>query len=540
MRRVCLAARAGLVLLGAMASWAQAAPTIEELMTVVQEQSRQIAEQNRLIQELNGRVQALETKQTEAATLSQGLSSTSSDLAAVKDDVATLNKKIDKRLGLSKHIDSMKVTGDLRLRQEWRDRQRDVNNPDNDDRDRLLTRLRLGLVWTSPTEGWEVGAGLITGGSDGRSGNDAWSDTHLFETGDVRLDYAYAKHTWYCAETPLTLTLGQQRSPLLVTPLMWDADLRPAGATAQYGDPLRKTYSGVFGTVGAYQFYDGEAMGSPDVENGDVRLFAGQVGYRFTSAPWDWTVALGYQHITSNFDDIRDQNSTLRFSDADGNGRYDAPEAYTDVNRNGRWDAGEPLMDGNGNGVWDRNDGYVTNPYDAPADTASPGLWHADQDGGFDIVDLLVDGRVNVGPVALRPYGQVAYNLSAEGPKSQQTIVRGYNRATNPEDPEDHALAWLLGLDATYSKLRLGYAYLYVGADAVFGPLHDNETGATAGVTDTDVRGHKLSLTWSVTPNASLSANANIMERIEGGSGNVGGTDYDEGATYQIEALYKF
>jgi hypothetical protein len=540
MQRRLSAAVAGLAWLGAVAGWAQAAPTVEDLMKVVQEQSRQLAEQTRLIQELSGRVQALEAKQSDAAVLTSGLSAASSDLAAVKDDVATLNKKIDKRLGLSKHIDGMKVTGDLRLRQEWRDRQREVNNPDNDDRDRLMTRFRLGLVWPAPAEGWEVGAGLVTGGADGRSANDSWGDDHIFETGDLRLDYAYAKHTWYCDEVPLALTLGQQRNPFLVTPLMWDVDLRPVGATLQYGDPLKKDYAGTFGTVAAYQFYNGSAMGSPDVENGDVMLFAGQAGYRYTSKPFDVTGALGYHHVTSNFDDIRDQSSTIRFTDADGDGVYDAPEAYTDVNRNGRWDAGEPLMDADGDGVWDRNDGYITNPYDAPLDTASAGLWHKDQQEEVDVVDLYLEGRVSAGPIEFRPYGQVAYNLGAAGPKSQQTIVKGYNRTTNPEDPEDHDLAWLAGLDATYGKLRLGYAYLYVGADAVFGPLRDNETGATTGVTDTDVRGHKLSLTWNFTPNLSLSGNANIMERIEGGSGNVGGTEYDKGATYQIETIYKF
>lgn|GEM_PF-372277 len=541
MERRLAVAVAGLFLLGAMAGRAQAAPTVEDLLKVVQEQSRQIAEQTRLIQELNGRVQALETKQTDSAVLTTGLSAASSDLAAVKDDVATLNKKIDKRLGLSKHIDGMKITGDLRLRQEWRDRQRDINNPDNDDRDRLLARFRLGLVWTSPTEGWEVGAGLVTGGLDGRSANDSWGDDHLFETGDIRLDYAYAKHTWYCDEAPLSLTLGQQRSPFVVTPLMWDVDLRPTGVTAQYGDPFKKDYCGAFATAGAYELYNGSNTGKPETtDNGDVFLVAGQVGYRFTSKPAGCLLAVGYQHVTSNYDDMRDQSSTLRFTDADGDGTYDAPEAYTDVNRNGRWDAGEPLMDGDGDGVWDRNDGYITNPNDAPADTASAGLWHADQEEDFDVVDLLVDGRVSAGPVEFRPYGQVAYNLGASGPKSQQTIVRGYNRTTNPEDPEDNALAWLVGLDGSYGRLKLGYAYLYVGADAVFGPLRDNETGATTGLTDTDVQGHKVSVSWAFTPNLTLSANANIMERIEGGSSNVGGTEYDKGTTYQLEAVYKF
>jgi len=499
MRKALWPAISGLILCGALAGRAEPAPTLADLTKVVDQQSRQIAEQNRLIQalaarlqalearqtaaqDLTARVQAVEAKQAETAVLTTGLSETADDIAAVKDDVATLNRKIEKRLGLAKHLDGVKLNGDLRLRQEFRDRQRDVDNPETDDRDRLLARFRLGLVWTSPSEGWEAGAGLVTGASDGRSANDSWGDDHLFETGDIRLDYAYAKHTWYCGEVPYSLTLGQQTNPFVVTPLLWDVDLRPTGATAQYGNPLKKDYAGLFATAGAYEFYEGSVMGDPATEhNGDVNLFATQVGYRWTSTPADCLVAVGYHRVTANYSD------TL-----------------------------------------------------APADTLSAGLWHADQQEDFDVVDLLVDGRIGTRCVEFRPYGQAAYNLGAAGPKSQQKIVRDYNRDTNPEDPADHALAWLLGLDATRGKLKLGYAYAYVGADAVFGPMRDNETGYSTGVTDTDVQGHKITAAWSFTPNLSLSANVYLFERIEGGSGQVGGTDYDEGATYQIEALYKF
>lgn len=482
MRSVLWCAGVALVFTGVQGLQAQPTPTLADLMKVVEQQSRQIAEQNRLIQELTARVQAVEAKQGETAVLTTGLSENTDDIAAVKADIATLNQKIGKRVGLAKHIDGMKLTGDLRLRQELRNRSRDLDNPDNDDRDRLLARFRLGLVWTSPLEAWEVGAGLVTGGADGRSANDPWGEDHLFETGDIRLDYAYAKHSWLCGGTPFTLTLGQQRKPFLVTPLNWDVDLRPTGASAQYGDPQRKDYAGPFVTAGAYQLYEGSITGTPSsTENGDVNVFAAQIGYRWTRKPAGLAVALGYQRVTANYDD--------------------------------------------------------TTP---PADTSSAGLWHADQREDFSVVDLLIDGRVNAGAVVLRPYGHVAYNLGADGPKSQQTIVADYDRDFNPEDPKDHALGWLLGLNATRGRLTLGYAYAYVGADAVFGPLRDNESGASTGLTDTDVHGHKLTASWSFTPNLSLSANVYLFERIEGGSGNVGDTGYDEGATYQLEALYKF
>jgi len=482
MRRMLASALTGGVLLVGNAVRAQPQPTLADLLKVVEKQSQQIAEQNRVIQDLTTRVQVLEGRQHEVTVLTQGQSAATNELSAVKGDIATLNKKIEKRLSLGKPIEGLKLTGDLRLRQEFRDRDRDVKNPDNDDRDRLLARVRLGLLWNSPAEAWDLGVGLVTGSSDGRGANDVWGQDHLFETGDIRLDYAYAKHTWLCRETPLTLTLGQQRNPFVVTPLTWDVDLRPTGISVQYGEPLKKDYAGAFATAGAYEFYEGSLLGTPTTaKNGDVNLFAVQAGYRWTRKPADWLVALGYHHVTANYDD------TL-----------------------------------------------------TPADTASAGLWHADQTEDFDVVDLLVDSRVNAGPVVLRPYGNAAWNLGAGGSKSQQTTVRDYHRICNPEDPKDNDWAWLVGLDATYGKLKLGYAYLYVAADAVFGPMRDNETGLSTGLTDTDVKGYKLTAAWSFTPNVSLATNAYLFQRIEGGSGNVGGSDYDEGATYQIEVLYKF
>jgi hypothetical protein len=462
-------------------------------MKVVEQQSRQIADQNRTIQELTTRVQALEAKQAPGvAATKAGEAVPAGDLAAVKEDLAAVKKKVDSKLSLSRHIEGLKITGDLRLRHEFRNRQRDVANPDNDDRQRSAMRLRLGLLWNSPAEHWEIGAGLATGGADGRSANDTWGDDHLFEKGDIRLDYAYARHAWLLDGTRLALTFGQHENPFVMSVLNWDADARPTGITAQYGEPLKKTYSGPFATAGAYDLYNGDRTGNPAAnENSDVMLFAGQVGYKLVTAPADYLLALGYSRVTANFDDVRD---------ADPN----------------------------------------TPGFQAPADTSTPGLWHADQQEEFDVVDLLLKARTRVGGVDWEPYGHVAYNFGADGPKSQQNLRRGYDPKAKPESPEDNALAWLLGLDATYGKLKLGYAYVYVEADSVFGPLRDNEPGSTTGVTDTDVWGHKLTATWGFTPNFTLGVNAYFMERLDGGSGKVGGADYDKGSTYQLEAIYRF
>jgi len=159
-------------------------------------------------------------------------------------------------------IDSFTIKGDLRVRYERRDRDNYGAGVYDDALDRLRTRFRLGMTWKNKKENWEVGAGLATGGDDGRSTNDTWSDTNYFKTGDIRLDYAYATHKMGDA---FSVTLGQQINPYYSSWILWDSDLRPFGLTAQFKK------SGIFVTIGADDVY----------QNGDdiAFVFAGQGGY---------------------------------------------------------------------------------------------------------------------------------------------------------------------------------------------------------------------------------------------------------------------
>ena len=123
-------------------------------------------------------------------------------------------------LVLSKHIDNMSIKGDLRVRYERRDR--DLAAGGNDVLERMRARFRAGMVWKNSSENWEVGAGLTTGGVKGTSTFDTWGEDEFFETGDIRLDYAYGKHTL----GPFKLTAGQQKNPFETSWLLWDSDLR--------------------------------------------------------------------------------------------------------------------------------------------------------------------------------------------------------------------------------------------------------------------------------------------------------------------------
>jgi hypothetical protein len=196
-----------------------------------------------------------------------------------KADEKTASDKDSKVSLANSLIDQLAIKGDLRVRYERRDR----DNPSDsyDAMNRWRTRFRLGGVWKNKTENWEAGAGLATGGFDGRSTNDTWGEESEFETGDIRLDYAYAKHKI----EDFSFTLGQQVNPFETSWLFWDGDLRPTGLTAQYAHKI-----GVFTSLGGYavRFYK-----TPGEDT--AMLVAGQAGYKNKIGEVSLLAAAGYQ-----------------------------------------------------------------------------------------------------------------------------------------------------------------------------------------------------------------------------------------------------
>jgi len=229
-------------------------------------------------------IDKIEAMQRQVAAQQAAIEALKSELLSQKEKVDKVVEKSGSAISLGKGIDNLKLKGDLRLRYE----RRDVDGGAN--RDRLRTRFRLGMVWQNDEESWEVAAGLATGeksdGADiGSSGatstNDTWSGDSPFETGEIFLDYAYAKHTMGCT----TLTLGQQKNPFVGSWLLFDGDIRPAGATVKYDN------MGLFAAGGVYDVIQfGNDMGA---------LYAGQVGYAVEQEDGiDYTVALAYFDYT--------------------------------------------------------------------------------------------------------------------------------------------------------------------------------------------------------------------------------------------------
>ena len=478
MRKLLAGIGSGLLLLGVPANWAQENVSTADLMKIIQEQ-------NRKIDALTQRLQALESRQAPAA--GGDTSQVKTVLMETNEALAATNKRLDgldKRLVLGKGIEGLKLTGDLRLRYEMRDQ--DFENyaasetDSKEDRGRFRTRFRLGMVWQNPTEAWEIGAGLATGGDDGRSTNDTWGETNAFETGDIRLDYAYAKHKWDVIDgLPLSLCLGQQKNPFVTTYMLWDGDLRPTGVTLQLGDPKGKNYAGAFLTAGAYDVLWGPNLNKTATNDYDVYMLAAQAGYAFKSDPVNALAAVGIYHIT--------------------------PDSLYDV-------TGVSIK-------------FAT----------SPGLYNMGlaEDYGFDVVDLYLEATTSVAGIEVKPYVHGAMNLSADGDVSQQNLESG-------EKPDENDMAGLVGLSLKRGKWKLGYSYAYIGADAVFGPLKDSDFGETAGLMDTDIMGHKLGLSYNFTKNMNVGITGYLLDRINGGSDETAKNEADSTTCMQLDAVYKF
>lgn len=190
-------------------------------------------------------------------------------------------------------IDQLTLKGDLRARFERQDKEYySQANLADVARDRWRTRFRVGGVWDNKSEDWQVGAGLASGSDDPTSTNDTWSEDKPFETGDIRLDYAYAAHKWQ----DFKFTIGQQFNPYESSWVLWDGDVRLAGLTGQYGQK-----EGLFATLGGY---NAKLVNSDNA----AMLYMGQAGYRGKVGDVAYAVAAGYSKYDQSF--INDKANT--------------------------------------------------------------------------------------------------------------------------------------------------------------------------------------------------------------------------------------
>jgi hypothetical protein len=184
----------------------------------------------------------------------------------IKDEIKAEVSKQSSLLSLSSHVEGLKIKGDLRLRYQSEDNKKGKGGGN---RDRFRQRVRIGAEWKT-SEGWDIGIGIATGDTGGSSTNDTYGDDGTWDSGELSLDYAYAKHSWDLGDGKQTLILGKMKTPFFTSKAFFDGDYRPTGAAYQVD------MGTVFATAGAFTV---QQNNSGRNEN-DTMLYAAQVGMK--------------------------------------------------------------------------------------------------------------------------------------------------------------------------------------------------------------------------------------------------------------------
>ncbi len=437
----------------------------EELKKLILEMQTQLGSQqneiNALRQQLQHQNETIAAKKQAETVIENRLDSLDEKLVEFDDSYSVIKDTPIVKLG--KKIDSLAIKGDARFRYERQERTRGVRKEETRDRQRV--RLRIGGTWNNEEDNWELGVGVVTGGSGATSANDTFSDTSVFETGDLRLDYAYFKHSRENSK----LIIGQQKNPFTTTFILWDSDVRPIGLTAAFD------IGGAFITTGLYDMFH---IGRDEA---NAFLFGSQVGYKVTSEHTEFVVAGGYYY----------------FNDATSNSNFDVTTI------------GASNLTG-------------TNP---PPGIA-PGI---DKKFDFRVGDVYSHVKMRVGDLKFKLFGHLASNFGADGTVGHTGITDDIGRAL---DPDKNDMAWALGFSSEVGALKIGYTFASIEADSIYQEIKDSDFGDTAGLTDTDVKGHKISLKYKLKDTISLGGTYMDLEEING--------SHREGELVQLDLIYKF
>lgn len=274
------AAALGLCLYLPAAALAGGTPGNEEILRELQELRAMVSSQQAQIDML---------KEQKGAAPAEDMEYLRTKVTTQQEHIDAIEAKKGFAVSGNELIDQITLKGDLRVRYEMHDKQYKDGMGTDFTRERFRTRFRLGGVWDNKEENWQMGAGLATGGDSPYTTTDTWGDNKPFETGDIRLDYAYAKHKW----NDVSMILGQHQNPYKTSWVLWDGDVRLTGLSVAYGQK-----EGLFATGGAY--------GVKLVQDDDTAmLYMGQVGYKGKfSEKGQFTLATGYQAYDNKlFDD---------------------------------------------------------------------------------------------------------------------------------------------------------------------------------------------------------------------------------------------
>ncbi len=232
--------------------------------------------------------------------------------AALADEEKTQGETADLKREMEKSGDStanagwankVRIKGDIRLRYQYQDEDASIS------RDRGRVRYRLGII-ARPADKLEVGAGLASGSDDQRSTNQSFDDS--FSTKNIGLDYAYAEYAFTDSFKAVGGKFKYDDYLWTPTDLIWDSDINPEGASANF--ILRNSLGDTFLNGGVWVLE--EEGGSKN----DPNLFYGQLGHKWNSGRLFGALAGSYY----NYSDITALGALSRSEGTNTDYRFDS------------------------------------------------------------------------------------------------------------------------------------------------------------------------------------------------------------------------
>lgn len=209
------------------------------------------------------------------------------DLLAKMEQIEKGQKAAKADLKKSDWASKMKINGDFRYRQEWRDDETGLG------KSRQRIRARVGLK-AKVNDEVKFGMRLATGGKEPTSTNQDLGNTFIDK--GFFLDRAYITYSPKAIEG-LDITLGKMAKPWYeASDLVFDGDVNPEGIAAQY-------------TCGPVTLAAGNFIVQEEVTD-DIRLMMLQAVGKMAPSD-DVKVTLG----TTYFGVANDQNDTAAFQD---------------------------------------------------------------------------------------------------------------------------------------------------------------------------------------------------------------------------------
>ena len=158
------------------------------------------------------------------------------------------------KLNLSSALTELKLSGDARVRYEYRTGENGGAN--QQERNRYRYRLRLGLAGKFQ-DGWFFGTRIEPLGNNRSTNVTAGNSTSPFAKADsLAIGQAYIGRNW----DEFTFTAGRMPSPIVSTSMLWDDDLNPDGLSEQWSHEAGK----VTWIANAAQFvYEGTGTTNP-------------------------------------------------------------------------------------------------------------------------------------------------------------------------------------------------------------------------------------------------------------------------------------